>query len=253
MENGFVKLENTNKISTISFFHPKSNSLPSDILAQLAAVVKEASENSDTNIILIKSEGEKAFCAGASFDELLEIDSFDKGKNFFLGFARVINEIRKSPKLTICRVQGKVVGGGVGLVAACDYAYAIDESSIKLSEYALGIGPFVVGPAVERKIGKAAFSQMSIDYDWRDATWARNRGLYSDTFETIQEMDEAIAELTKKLAENSFEAGSHLKQIFWEGTENWDELLEQRAEISGKLVMSDFTRNYIKQFKEKKS
>lgn len=251
MEDGKVSLEIKNGIGIISFFHPKSNSLPSFLLKELAHIISSAAENSSIKVILLKSEGEKAFCAGASFDELLQIDNFEQGNEFFSGFAGVINAIRKAPKFVVARVHGKAVGGGVGLVAACDYAIATDECSVKLSEFALGIGPFVVGPAVERKIGKAAFSQMSIDVDWYDATWARNRGLFADTYETISELDEAVNELTDKLAELSPEATLELKKIFWEGTENWDNLLIERAEISGRLVMSNYTRNYIKQFKNK--
>lgn len=251
MEAGKVSLEINNGIGTISFYHPKSNSLPSSLLKELAHIITSAAENNAIKVILLKSEGDKAFCAGASFDELLQIESFEQGKEFFSGFAGVINAIRKAPKFVVARVHGKAVGGGVGIAAAADYALATDECSVKLSEFALGIGPFVVGPAVERKIGKAAFSQMSIDIEWYDATWARNRGLYADTYENITELDEAVNELTAKLAELSPEATRELKKIFWQGTDNWDELLIERAEISGRLVMSDYTRNYITQFKNK--
>lgn len=250
-ENGYIKVSFDGGIATITFFHPKSNSLPSNILAELAGHIETAGQNDDVNVILIKSEGKKAFCAGASFDELLSIQNYDTGKKFFMGFANVINAMRKTPKLIVTRVHGKTVGGGVGLVAASDYALGVDKSSVKLSEFALGIGPFVVGPAVERKIGAAAFSQMSIDYEWYDSLWARRKGLFADTFETVEELDEAIGELTGKLAKNSPMAARELKKIFWQGTDHWDELLEQRAEISGRLVLSDHTRNYIEQFKKK--
>lgn len=251
MENGRVTIEIKSGIGEITFFHPKSNSLPGEVLRKLAETIQNASKNSEVKVILLKSEGEKAFCAGASFDELIEIDNLEKGKEFFSGFANVINAIRKSPKFVVARVHGKAVGGGVGIAAASDYALATDESSVKLSEFALGIGPFVVGPAVERKIGKSAFSQMSIDVEWYDATWARNRGLFADTFENVAELDEAIQELVANLAKMSPDATQELKKIFWQGTENWDELLIERAEISGRLVMSDFTRDYINGFNNK--
>lgn len=251
MSQGKVELTVDKGVGIISFFHPKSNSLPGEILRKLADTISKAAEDKAVNVILLKSEGEKAFCAGASFDELLEINDLETGRKFFGGFAAVINAMRKSPKFIVARVHGKAVGGGVGLVAAADYALATDECSVKLSEFALGIGPFVVGPAVERKIGKAAFAQMSTDFEWYDATWARNKGLYADTFENITELDEAIEEITAKLAKASPEAAKELKTIFWEGTENWDTLLAERAEISGRLVMSEFTREYIRQFKAK--
>ena len=251
MSQGKVELTVDKGVGIVSFFHPKSNSLPGEILRKLADTISKAAEDKAVNVILLKSEGEKAFCAGASFDELLEINDLESGKQFFGGFAAVINAMRKSPKFIVARVHGKAVGGGVGLVAAADYALATDECSVKLSEFALGIGPFVVGPAVERKIGKAAFAQMSTDFEWYDATWARNKGLYADTFENITELDEAIEEITAKLAKASPEAAKELKTIFWEGTENWDTLLAERAEISGRLVMSEFTREYIRQFKAK--
>jgi methylglutaconyl-CoA hydratase len=250
METPYIKSTTEAGICSIEFFHPKSNSLPSELLKELAEKIKEAGDNVHAKVIILRSPG-KTFCAGASFDELLSIEDFETGKKFFMGFMQVINAIRTVPKFVIARVQGKAVGGGVGLVAAADYALGVDESSVKLSEYALSIGPFVVGPAVERKIGSEAFSHMSIDTEWRDSLWARQKGLFAETFETIEELDENLEQLAARLAKNSPEATKELKKIFWEGTENWDSLLEERAEISGRLVLSDFTKEYIKKFKDK--
>lgn len=250
--NGDVNISIENQIATIEFYHPSSNSLPGTVLRKLAETIESAGRNEDVNVIVLKSGGDRAFCAGASFDELISITDFPTGKNFFMGFAIVINAMRKCPKFIICRVQGKAVGGGVGLLSAADYTLATKYSSVKLSELALGIGPFVVGPAVERKIGTSAFSQMSIDYDWYDAEWAKNRGFYANIYENIEELDTAVTAFATKMASNSLEAMKDLKQVTWAGTEHWDSLLESRAEISGRLVLSDFTKNYIKQFKESK-
>lgn len=250
--NGDVIISIENQIATIEFYHPSSNSLPGTVLRKLAETIESAGRNEDVNVIVLKSGGDRAFCAGASFDELISITDFPTGKNFFMGFAIVINAMRKCPKFIICRVQGKAVGGGVGLLSAADYTLATKYSSVKLSELALGIGPFVVGPAVERKIGTSAFSQMSIDYDWYDAEWAKNRGFYANIYENIEELDTAVTAFATKMASNSPEAMKDLKQVTWAGTEHWDSLLESRAEISGRLVLSDFTKNYIKQFKESK-
>ncbi len=250
-DTAYVNLEIQNNIGIITFFHPKSNSLPGHILTQLAQTIKTASDNDEVRTIVLKSDGNKAFCAGASFDELLQIEEIETGKKFFSGFASVINEIRKSTKFVIARVHGKAVGGGVGLAAAADYALAYKDSSIKLSEFALGIGPFVVGPAVERKIGRAAFAQISTDAEWYNSTWALNKGLYANVYYSVDDLNDEVTKLALKLASMSPDATKELKKIFWEGTENWDELLSQRAEISGKLVLSEFTKNYIKQFKNK--
>lgn len=251
IEKGSIETSIQDRIGTIEFYHPKSNSLTSELLLELARAIKDLGENQDVNVIVIRSKGDKAFCAGASFDELLEIGDFETGKQFFSGFARVINAMRENPKLIIVRAQGKIVGGGVGLVSAADYALASEKASVRLSEFALGIGPFVVGPAVERKIGLAGFSSMSIDFDWRSAEWAKDKGLFSDIFNNINDLDRAVNNLALKLAESGQEAAYEMKKMFWQGTEHWNELLYERAEISGKLVLSDFTTNYIKQFKEK--
>ncbi|WKZ69289.1 MAG: enoyl-CoA hydratase/isomerase family protein [Melioribacteraceae bacterium] len=245
---GKVTTSIENNIGTISFYHPKSNSLPGAILNELAETITKVENQENVNVIILKSKGDKAFCAGASFDELISINDFETGKNFFMGFAKVINAMRKCSKFIISRIQGKVVGGGVGVVAASDYSFATDTASAKLSELALGIGPFVVGPAVERKIGNSAFSEMSIDYDWRTAEWCERKGLYNKVFKSIDLVDEEVTKLSTSLAEGSKEAMRQLKKVLWEGTDNWDQLLEQRAEISGKLVLSDFTKEYIEAF-----
>jgi methylglutaconyl-CoA hydratase len=238
-------------IARITFYHPQSNSLPGTLLRELAAAVSEAGNNPEARVIILQSAGDKAFCAGASFDELVSIENIEQGTYFFSGFAGVINAMRKAPKFVIARVQGKAVGGGVGLASAADYTLAHSSSSVKLSELAVGIGPFVVGPAVERKIGTAAFSQLTIDAgSWKDAQWAREKSLYADIFDTHEALDEAVNRLAMTLSTSNPEAMSMLKSIMWEGTENWDELLIERAAMSGKLVLSDFTRNAIAKFKQ---
>ncbi len=251
MDNGKVSVSNINGIATVSFSHPKSNSLPAKLLKEITDAINKMAHDKNARVIVIRSEGEKAFCSGASFDELLTIKDYKSGKEFFMGFARLINAMRKCPKFIICRVHGKTVGGGVGIAAAADYTLASNEASVRLSELLLGIGPFVVGPAVERKIGKTAFITMSIDAEWHDAFWAKQNGLYTKVFATNRELDEAVSEIAKKISNCNLDSVAQLKKIFWKGTEDWDELLEERAEISGRLVVSEFTRNYIKQFKGK--
>jgi methylglutaconyl-CoA hydratase len=239
-------------VATIEFSHPLSNSLPGKVLAKLANTVTSLGEDDTVKIIVIRSAGDRAFCAGASFDELVAIDNLETGKVFFSGFANVINACRTCPKLIIGRVQGKAVGGGVGLAAAFDYTLATQHAFVKLSELAVGIGPFVVGPAVERKIGVSAMSQLAINAtEWQSAAWARSKGLYTAVYDTADAMDEAIDELVNKLCQSNPEAMRQLKQVFWQGTEHWDKLLAERAEISGQLVLSDFTKKAIAKFKKK--
>ena len=248
----FVKLTTENGIGTIEFFHPQSNSLPGHILAELANTITNTGKDESIKVIILKSVGERAFCAGASFDELVAIDTPKNGKKFFLGFANVINAARKCPKFIIGRVQGKAVGGGVGMASATDYCFATKFASAKLSELAIGIGPFVVGPAVERKIGASAFSAMTINATkWFDANWGREKGLYAEVFDTTEEMDAEIEKLASTLSQSNPEAMEGLKKIMWEGTDHWDTLLMERAESSGKLVLSDFTKNAIEKFKTK--
>lgn len=250
MSNGTVSTQIENGIASITFFHPQSNSLPGTLLRELAAAITEAGNNIEAKVIVLKSEGEKAFCAGASFDELVSINDIETGTYFFSGFAGVINAMRKAPKFVIARVQGKAVGGGVGLASAADYTFATDAASVKLSELAVGIGPFVVGPAVERKIGTSAFCHLTINAsEFQSAAWAKEKGLYTEIYNSIDEMDAAIKKLADKLSSSNPEAMQMLKGIMWEGTENWDQLLIERAGMSGKLVLSDFTRNAIAKFK----
>lgn len=252
MNTGYVNTNIENGVAHVTFFHPQSNSLPGEILSQLAQAIETAGKNESAKVIVLRSDGDKAFCAGASFDELVSISDFETGKKFFSGFANVINAMRLAPKFVIARVQGKAVGGGVGLACAADYTFATEAAAVKLSELAVGIGPFVVGPAVERKVGTAAFNQLTINASaWQNAYWAKDKGMFVDVYKTINEMDKAIDELTGILSASNPEAMMLLKKVFWEGTENWDTLLFERAAMSGKLVLSDFTRNAIAKFKAK--
>jgi methylglutaconyl-CoA hydratase len=249
---GFVRSEIKNGIGTITFFHPQSNSMPGTQLRNLAPEIEKLGKDDNAKVIVLKSEGDKAFCAGASFDELISIKDIDTGLKFFSGFAMVINAMRKAPKFIIARVQGKAVGGGVGIASSADYTFAVDSASIKLSELAVGIGPFVVGPAVERKVGTSAFCQLTINAtEWQTAQWAKEKGLYAELFSTIEDMDKGIDVLASKLATSNPEAMSMLKKVMWQGTENWDTLLVERAGMSGTLVLSEFTINAINKFKGK--
>ena len=251
-DNGYVTSETHKGISTIEFFHPQSNSLPRSLLTDLANEIHALGRDEDTRVIILRSRGEKAFCAGASFDELTRIQNEKQGFEFFSGFANVINAMRTCPKFIIGRIHGKCVGGGVGLAAAVDYAIAYETAEVKLSELAVGIGPFVVGPAVERKIGTSAYSQIAIDATmWRNADWARRKGLFAEVHPTVESMDESIQRLSSQLASSSPAAMAELKRVFWEGTEHWGNLLVERAEISGRLVLSHFTREAISRFKAK--
>lgn len=252
MNNGTAETQVENGIARITFFHPQSNSLPGELLRKLAVEIELASKNDLVKVIILQSKGEKVFCAGASFDELVAIKNREEGLHFFNGFAAVINAIRKARVFVIARIQGKCVGGGVGLATAADYAIAHESASVKLSELAVGIGPFVVGPAVERKTGKAAFTAMTIDAaSWRSAQWAFQNGLFAELHNSIESLDEAVNKLAGTLAASNPEAMAMLKEIFWEGTGHWDELLKERAGMSGHLVLSDFTINAIARFKSK--
>jgi len=250
--NGYVTTETHKGITTIEFFHPQSNALPHRLLNDLANEIHAAGSDADTAVVVLRSGGDRAFCAGAAFEELVSIDTAEKGFEFFSGFANVINAMRKCPKLIIGRIHGRCVGGGVGLAAAVDYAIAYENAEVRLSELALGIGPFVVGPAIERKIGKSPFSQLSIDAAmWRNGDWARRKGLYAELHPTIEGMDESIGRLSNQLAHSSPEAMKELKKMLWTGTEDWDDLLSSRAEISGRLVLSRFTKETIGKLKAK--
>jgi len=237
------------KIAAITFFHPAHNSLPSSILKKLANSIAAIENQNKVEVIILKSGGDRTFCSGASFNELVAINNQDEGKNFFMGFANVINACRKSSKIIIGRVQGKAVGGGVGLAASVDYCLATKYASIKLSELAIGIGPFVVGPAVQRKVGLAGFTHLTLNpSEFKDVYWAKEKGFYDEVYESTEELDKAVLEMAQKLAGTNPEARVALKKIFWEGTENWDELLAERAAESGRLVLSEFTKATLARF-----
>ena len=240
-----------NKIATVSFGHPSSNSFPRELLDRLTTEFNNLSADPTVSVIIIQSEGSGAFCAGASFDELLAVSNESEGTEFFSGFAHLINAMRLCSKLIVGRIHGKAVGGGVGIASACDYALATKNASIKLSELAIGIGPFVIEPVVSKKIGKTAMTEMTLAaHEWKTADWAVAKGLYANTFETIEALDAAIADFSVKLSSYNPEALAEMKKVLWDGTQEWKTLLLERAAISGRLVLSDFTKKALLQFKK---
>lgn len=250
-QEGTVTIAVSRGIATVKFFHPKRNSLPATVLRQLADAIDKAASDAEARVIILASVGSGAFCAGASFDELRAIRSADEGTEFFSGFARVILAMRRCPKVIIGRIQGKTVGGGVGLVAATDYSFALPTASLRLSELAVGLGPFVVGPVIERKIGRAAFAALALDADWRDAEWGERHGLYTRVMDTEAAMDSVLPAFAHRLVGMNPEAIAQLKRVLWEGTNHWDTLLYDRAAISGKLAMSDYTARALSQLESR--
>lgn len=251
-QNGSLYVNIQNKIATVEFGHPASNSFPSELLERLTNELHAIAKNDEVSVVILKSEGERAFCAGASFDELVAITNLEEGKKFFSGFANVINAMRTCGKIIIGRIQGKTVGGGVGLAAACDYVLATEAASIKLSELTIGIGPFVIEPAVSRKIGLAATAELTLDAtNWKNAYWAKEKGLYAKVFENLKELDEEVDLFANKLASYNPQAIAEMKKVLWQNTNNWDTLLSERAAISGELVLSDFTKKALAKFSKK--
>lgn len=252
VKDGYVKTEKEHGITTIEFYHPQSNSLPGKLLETIAQTIHSEGVNPGTKVIILRSAGEKIFCAGASFDELATITTAEQGVEFFSGYAKVINAMRKAPQFVIARIHGKCVGGGLGLAAAADYAIATEGADIKLSELSAGFGPFVIGPAVERKIGLSSFTHLTIDANmWRSADWAKRKGLYAELHPEQAAMEESIERLSFTLSHYNPDATRELKRVFWHGTEDWDDLLRERATISGRLILSDYTKIFIEKFKSK--
>lgn len=248
---GYLHTTIENKIATLEFGHPASNSFPSELLARMTEELNKLSLNDDIAAIVIKSQGDVAFCAGASFDELLVISNAEEGTKFFAGFGSLINAMRKCSKIIIGRIHGKAVGGGVGIAAACDYALATHKSLIRLTELSIGIGPFVVEPAITRKIGKSALTNLALEtHEWKTANWALEKGLYARVFDNTEQLDKEVAIFAAKFATFNQEALLSFKKVLWEGTENWDTLLYERAQISGRLVLSDNTKKILSQFKK---
>ncbi|MES2544854.1 MAG: enoyl-CoA hydratase/isomerase family protein [Bacteroidota bacterium] len=246
----YVKQDIQNGIATIEFFHPEQNSMPGHQLAKLAETITNAAKNDEVKVIILKSGGDRTFCAGASFKELITINDAETGRVFFSGFANVINAMRQCPKFIIGRIQGKTVGGGVGIAAATDYCMATQFAAIKLSELNVGIGPFVVSPAIERKMGVSATSQIAIDANtFYEASWAKEKGLYANVYESIESLDEAVQAFATHLCTYNPDAMTEMKKVFWRGTEDWNTLLAERAAISGRLVLSEFTKEKLKAFK----
>lgn len=252
INNGHVRTEFHKGVTTIEFYHPQSNALPGKLLEELAHTIHAAANDNATKVIVLGSEGDGTFCSGAYFDELKNLQNLDESKRFFMGFANLINTMRKCPKFIIGRIQGRCVGGGVGIASAVDYAIATDAAEIKLSELSIGIGPFVIGPAVERKIGAAAFSNLAIDATkWRNADWAKRKGMYAEVHTSVENMDESIKRLADSLSHFSSDAMREMKNIFWKGTENWDELLYFRAGISAKLILGAEAQQALERYREK--
>lgn len=248
---GSISLSIEATIATVEFGHPASNSFPSSLLKELTTTIETLGHNPEVGVVVLKSQGTATFCAGASFDELLAVTTEAEGKTFFSGFANLINAMRKCPKIIVGRVQGKTVGGGVGIAAACDYVLATHEASVKLSELSIGIGPFVIEPAVSRKIGKTALAELALTaQEWKSAAWAQEKGLYAKTFESIEKLDKAATELAQVLSSYNPEALAEMKKVLWEGTDHWESLLVERAAITGILVLSDSTKKALAAFKK---
>ena len=251
--NGSLYTRINQGVAYVEFGHPAGNSFVMELLDRLAKEITQISDNPEVRLLVLKSEGDRTFCAGASFDELLQITNIEEGKRFFGGFAKVINAMRTCTIPILGRVQGKAVGGGVGLIAACDYVFATEQASVRLSEISIGIAPLVIAPAVERKIGKGGLAELALSpIEWKNAYWCREKGLFSKVYDGMKEMDKELEFFAAKLTSYQRPALQAMKQVLWEGTENWDALLKKRAEMSGMLALSPETKAVLEKIKMKK-
>jgi methylglutaconyl-CoA hydratase len=247
-EPGNVIVDIANRNARVTFSHPKSNALPGVLLGDLALEFDALAKAPDVRVIVLRSEGGSTFCAGASFDEFRAVSTPAEGKEFFSGFARLILAMIRCPQFVLGRVHGKAAGGGIGIIAACDYSFALETAAVRLSELAVGIGPFIVGPVIERKVGPGPFAAMAIDTEWRDAAWCERHGLFSRVFDTTHALDAVLNVTASRLASSNPEAMLRMKRMFWSGTEHWETLLFDRASMSGELVLSDYTKRAIEAF-----
>lgn len=252
---GYVKQEVSKEgIATIEFGHPSHNALPLALLDLLASEIQNAHQNPVVKVILLRSGGDRTFCAGANFDQLLEIRTETEGQDFFMGFAKVISAMRNGPKIIVAQVQGKAVGGGVGLCAAADYVLASKWASVRLSELDLGIGPFVIGPAVERKIGLARFAQLTLNpTEWQTAEWAKSVGLFQEVFAEQAQLEAYTTSFIQRFTNYHSAALQEIKTMLWQETPDWSSLLQERATISGALVVSDYVQTKLRNFKKKEA
>ncbi len=243
----YVKNYCEGNIGFLEFGNPAGNSLPSPLLKAFKAGLIALEKDSNVRVIVIQSFGDRAFCGGASLAEMKTLQTLEEATAFFMGIADLINTLRSLSKFVIGRVHGKVVGGGVGLVAACDYVLANRTAQIKLSELSIGIGPYVIEPVVSRKIGGTAFAQLSLDaHQWKSATWAEDKGLYNALFETQVELDLAVKTNAERFASYPEKAVKTLRKLHWKETEHWDKLLPKNAAITGELALQEATQNILK-------
>lgn len=252
-QNGSLHSRISKGIATIEFGHPKANSLTSALLEGLMQEFNSLSENDKVSLILLKSKGEGAFCAGASFDELLQIDNLTDATHFFNGFANVFLAMRNCKKPIVGQIQGKATGGGVGLIAACDYTLATENAWIRLPELAIGIAPFVIAPVLIRKIGTTALNEMYMTPNlWKESHWAQRYNLYTQVLKNIKELNEQTAHFTENLAKINSNVLAEMKQITWKNTENWSEELHKNATLSAKFLLSEETKSILMNFKNSK-
>lgn len=248
-EDGAVTTNVRDGVGTVEFSHPKGNSLPARLLNDLASAIRTLGADDAARVIVLRSAGSGTFCAGASFDEFTAVADAAQGKEFFSGFARVIAAMVRAPKFVLARVQGRAAGGAIGLICASDYSIAVRSAQVKLSELQVGIGPFVVGVVIERKLGLAPFQSLAVHADWHDAAWCERHGVYSAVVEDEAALDAAIDAHAKRLAASNPEAMREMKRIFWRGTDDWEALMGERAAMSGRMVLSAFTRDALARFR----
>lgn len=246
---GTVQASVADGVGTVEFSHPKGNSLPAKLLDDLAGAITKLGNDAAARVIVLRSAGTGAFCAGASFDEFVTLADAEAGKRFFSGFSRVVLAMVRAPKFVLTRVHGRAAGGALGVIAASDYSIALRTASVKLSELQVGIGPFVVGVVIERKLGLAPFQSLAVHADWHDADWCERHGLYSALVDDEAALDVAVEAHAKRLASSNPDAMAEMKRIFWHDIGDWEERMNERAAMSGRMVFSNFTHAALTKFR----
>jgi methylglutaconyl-CoA hydratase len=250
-----LHITHTGPLLTITLTRPEvRNAFNEEVIAELTEAFLTASNRPDIRAVVMAAQG-PAFCAGADLNWIRRMADYSRAENLADAgrLADMLQAIYTCSKPTVARIQGDVYAGGVGLVAACDMAVAVDSAGFCLSEVKLGLVPATISPYVVRAMGARAAQRYCLTAERFSAAEAHRIGLVHEVVDATQ-LDDKLDELVKALVSASPNAVRNCKALLHEVAERPIEpaLVARTAEAIADIRASEEGREGVQSFLHKR-
>lgn len=250
-----IELEVKNEVGTIWLNRPEiHNAFNEVMIAELIKIFEEINEREDIRVVVLRGRG-KSFCAGADLNWMRDVAKYSYEENYkeSLNLSLCFYNIYTCAKPTIAVVHGAAIGGANGLLAACDFVYADENTTFSLSEVKIGIVPACISPYVTKRVGEYGSKELMLTGKRFKGEEAANHKLVNKSL-PANEIDGNLEELIAILKTSGPKAMTHCKNLLYDISNklNLQEAIDYTAKMIAEIRASDEGQEGMAAFLEKR-